>query len=112
MVKECRIDTGPCKKALSKKDPPKTLGTRMSCKTLCDVLYVSYMYIRMYILNMPEIISWENTAITQLLTRMSLSVPQFSQYSLVCICNYHLYNKLHFYNIMSKNTLHNGGHIK
>ena len=33
MVKGCRIDTGPCKKALSKKDRPKTLGTRVSCKT-------------------------------------------------------------------------------
>ena len=33
MVKGCRIDTGSCKKALSKKDPPKTLGTRVSCKT-------------------------------------------------------------------------------
>ena len=33
MVKECRIDTGLCKKALSKKDSPKTLGTRLSCKT-------------------------------------------------------------------------------
>ena len=33
MVKGCRIDTGPCKKGLSKKDPPKTLGTRVSCKT-------------------------------------------------------------------------------
>ena len=28
-----RIDTGPCKKALPKKDSPKTLGTRVSCKT-------------------------------------------------------------------------------
>ena len=33
MVKGCRIDTGKYKKALSKKDPPKTLGTRVSCKT-------------------------------------------------------------------------------
>ena len=33
MVKGCRIDTGSCKKALSKKDSPKTLGTRLSCKT-------------------------------------------------------------------------------
>ena len=33
MVKGCRIDTGLCKKALSKKDPPKTLETRVSCKT-------------------------------------------------------------------------------
>ena len=33
MVKGCRIDTGQYKKALSKKDPPKTLGTRVSCKT-------------------------------------------------------------------------------
>ena len=33
MVKGCRIDTGPYKKALSKKDPPKTLGKRVSCKT-------------------------------------------------------------------------------
>ena len=24
---------GSCKKTLSKKDPPKTLGTRVSCKT-------------------------------------------------------------------------------
>ena len=31
--KGCRIDTGACKKALPKKDPPKTLGTRVSCKT-------------------------------------------------------------------------------
>ena len=33
MVKGCRIDTGSCKKPLSKKDSPKTLGTRVSCKT-------------------------------------------------------------------------------
>ena len=33
MVKGCRIDTGLCKKALSKKDPPKTLGIRVGCKT-------------------------------------------------------------------------------
>ena len=33
MVKGCRIDTGPSKKTLSKKDSPKTLGTRVSCKT-------------------------------------------------------------------------------
>ena len=33
MVKRCRIDTGSCKKPLSKKDSPKTLGTRVSCKT-------------------------------------------------------------------------------
>ena len=33
MVKGCRIDTGQYKKALSKKDPPKTFGTRVSCKT-------------------------------------------------------------------------------
>ena len=33
MVKGCRIDTGQYDKALSKKDPPKTLGTRVSCKT-------------------------------------------------------------------------------
>ena len=33
MVKGCRIDTEPCKKALSKKDSPKTLGTRVSCRT-------------------------------------------------------------------------------
>ena len=33
MVEGCRIDTGQYKKALSKKDPPKTLGTRVSCKT-------------------------------------------------------------------------------
>ena len=33
VVKGCRIDTGPCKKVLSKKDPPKTLGTKVSCKT-------------------------------------------------------------------------------
>ena len=32
MVKGCWIDTGLCKKALSKKDSPKTLGTRLSCK--------------------------------------------------------------------------------
>ena len=31
--KGCRIDTGSCKKASSQKDPPKTLGTRVSCKT-------------------------------------------------------------------------------
>ena len=30
MVKGCRIDTGSCKKPLSKKDSPKTLGTRLS----------------------------------------------------------------------------------
>ena len=29
-VKKCRIDTGPCEKALSKIHPPKTLGTRVS----------------------------------------------------------------------------------
>ena len=33
MVEGCRIDTGPYKKALSKKDPPKTLGIRVSCRT-------------------------------------------------------------------------------
>ena len=33
MVKGCRIDTGPCKKVLSKRDPQKTVGTRGSCKT-------------------------------------------------------------------------------
>ena len=33
MVNGCRIDTGPCNKILSKKDPPKTLGIRLSCKT-------------------------------------------------------------------------------
>ena len=33
MVKGCRIDTELCKKPLSKKDSPKTLGTRVSCKT-------------------------------------------------------------------------------
>ena len=33
MVEGCRIDTGLCKKALSKNDSPKTLGTRVSCKT-------------------------------------------------------------------------------
>ena len=33
MVKGCRIDTGSCKKPSSKKDSPKTLGTRVSCKT-------------------------------------------------------------------------------
>ena len=33
MVKGCRIDKGPCKKALSKKDSPKTIGTRVSCNT-------------------------------------------------------------------------------
>ena len=34
MVKGCRINTGLCKKlkVLSKKDPPKTLGTRIGCK--------------------------------------------------------------------------------
>jgi hypothetical protein len=32
-VKGCGIDTGLCAKALSKKDSPKTLGTRVSCKT-------------------------------------------------------------------------------
>ena len=32
MVKGCRTDTGSCKKPLSKKDSPKTLGTRVSCK--------------------------------------------------------------------------------
>ena len=32
MVKGCRIDTGPCKKALSKRDPPKTLEIKVSCK--------------------------------------------------------------------------------
>ena len=33
MVKGCRIDTGLCKKPLSKKNSPKTLRTRVSCKT-------------------------------------------------------------------------------
>ena len=33
MVQGCRIDTGSCKKPLSRKDSPKTLGTRLSCKT-------------------------------------------------------------------------------
>ena len=33
MVKGCRIDTEQCKKALSKEDPPKTLETRVICKT-------------------------------------------------------------------------------
>ena len=33
MVKGCRIDAGPCKKATSKMHPPKTLGTRVSCET-------------------------------------------------------------------------------
>ena len=33
MVNECRIDTGLCKKVLPEKHPPKTLGTRVSCKT-------------------------------------------------------------------------------
>ena len=33
MAKGCRIDTGSCKKPLSKKDSSKTLGTRVSCKT-------------------------------------------------------------------------------
>jgi hypothetical protein len=33
MVQGCRIDTGSCKKALSKKDSPKTLGTGLGCKT-------------------------------------------------------------------------------
>ena len=33
MVQGCRIDTGSCKKPLSKNDSPKTLGTRLSCKT-------------------------------------------------------------------------------
>ena len=33
MVKGCRIDIGLCKKALSRNDSPKTLGTRVSCKT-------------------------------------------------------------------------------
>ena len=33
MVEGCRIDTGWCKRALSKNDSPKTLGTRVSCKT-------------------------------------------------------------------------------
>ena len=33
IVKGCRIDTGQYKKALSKKDPPKTPGTRVSSKT-------------------------------------------------------------------------------
>ena len=28
----CKIDTGSCKKALSIKHPPKTLGTRISCE--------------------------------------------------------------------------------
>ena len=32
-VKGCRIDTGSCKKPLSEKDSPKTLGIRVSCKT-------------------------------------------------------------------------------
>jgi hypothetical protein len=31
MVNGCRIDTGPCKKVLPEKDPPKTLVTRVSC---------------------------------------------------------------------------------
>ena len=33
MVKGCRIDTGPCEKALSKKNPPETLGTKVNFKT-------------------------------------------------------------------------------
>ena len=33
MIKGCKVDTGPYNMALSKKDPPKTLGTRVSCKT-------------------------------------------------------------------------------
>ena len=33
MVKGCRIDTGSCKKPLSKMNSTKTLGTRVSCKT-------------------------------------------------------------------------------
>ena len=33
MVKGCRIETGSCKKPLSQNDYPKTLGTRVSCKT-------------------------------------------------------------------------------
>ena len=33
MVKGCRIDTESCEKPLSKKDSPKTLGTRVSCKS-------------------------------------------------------------------------------
>ena len=33
MVKGCRIDPGLCKKALSKKDSPNTLETRLSCET-------------------------------------------------------------------------------
>ena len=33
MVQGCRIDTGSCKKPLSKKDSPKILRTRLSCKT-------------------------------------------------------------------------------
>ena len=33
MVKGCRVDTGLCKKALSKKDLPTILGTRVSCET-------------------------------------------------------------------------------
>ena len=33
MVKGCMIDTGLCKKALSIRGSPKTLGTRVSCKT-------------------------------------------------------------------------------
>ena len=32
MVNGCRIDTGLCKKGLSKKDSPKTLGTRVICE--------------------------------------------------------------------------------
>ena len=33
MLKGCRIDIGSCKKPLSKKDSPKTFGTKVSCKT-------------------------------------------------------------------------------
>ena len=33
MVKGYRIDTGPSQKALSKRDSPKSLGTRVSYKT-------------------------------------------------------------------------------
>ena len=33
MVNGCRIDAGLCKKVLSRKDPPKTHGTRVSSET-------------------------------------------------------------------------------
>ena len=36
MVKGCRIDTRSCKKPSSKKDSPKTLGTRVSCSCSCS----------------------------------------------------------------------------